>query len=103
MIGALNNAATGLSLPPARSEQARETVVHDGREASRTAESEPAAGNASLAAPITGSPVNAVPPVETSEETAPADRQHAEQSYQAANRIANDTVTPPENLLDVLR
>lgn len=103
MIGALNNATTGLSLPPARADQAEDTVNHTGHAASREADSEPRSGNASLAAPITGSPVNAVPPVEAGSDAPAAERGRTEQSYREAAKVANDTVNPPDNLLDVLR
>lgn len=103
MIGALNNAVTGLNLASARAEKAADTIVHAGAAASGTVASAQGSGNASLAGPVSGSPAQAVPPVETGLEQGIVELKLADISYKASAAVIKTVNSSQDQLLDVLR
>ncbi|MCB1435799.1 MAG: hypothetical protein KDJ46_01360 [Rhodobiaceae bacterium] len=103
MIGALNTALTGLQTFAGKAEKAAGEIVRSSGDVSQTQDAAPASGNASLAAPITGSPVNAVAPVPGDLEKAAVDLKLAEAGYKASARLVKSLTNMQDALLDVLR
>ena len=103
MIGAINTALTGMEKFAGKAEKAAGEIVRSSTDPSQTQDAAPRSGNASLAAPITGSPVNAVAPVPGELDQAAVDFKLAEAGYKASARLVKSLTNMQDALLDVLR